>query len=364
MNGLQTTALVKHYRKDWTKKLSLLAALLAALIVTGLYSITIGAVGIEPGDVARVILHRLLWSDEPMSQQQQMNDYIIWQLRLPRVCLGILAGAALAGAGAVMQGILRNPLADPFTLGVSSGAAFGAASAIVLGTSVFGLKLVEHGQVAIVLNAFLFACMAMIAVYSIARLKGGISETLLLAGVAISYLFSAGVSAMKYFSNNEALRDLVMWLMGGLWGAKWSSVGILFPILIISLLVLFRYAWDLNALSSGEEVASTLGVNVSRMRMICLILVTLAAASTIAFTGIIGFVGMVAPHISRMVIGVDNRFLLPCSCLLGGFLLLLADTLARTVMAPTEIPVGIITSLIGAPFFIYILIKKKRTIWA
>lgn len=203
----------------------------------------------------------------------------------------------------------------------------------------------------------------MVLVYGIARLKGAIPETLLLAGVAFGYLFSAGVSALKYVSENEALKELVVWLMGGLWGASWDTVLILLPVVLICLGLLVRYAWDLNALGAGEDIAISLGVNVGRLRLATLALATLISSATIAFTGIIGFIGLIAPHICRILIGGDNRFLIPCACLMGGVLLLLADTLARVVLAPVEIPVGIVTSLIGTPFFIYLLLKRKRQWW-
>jgi len=234
---------------------------------------------------------------------------------------------------------------------------------MVLGASVFGNMYVVAGKYIIVVNAFVFGSITMLLVYGIAKIKDTVPETLILAGVALGYLFQAGVSALKYFSDHEALKDLVVWLMGGLWGASWNTVSILLPIVMICLVLLERYAWDLNALGSGEEMAISLGVKVDRLRLVTLGLATLMASSTIAFTGIIGFIGLVAPHVCRFIIGSDNRFLLPGSALTGAVLLLLADTLARLVLAPVEIPVGIITSLIGAPFFIYLLLKAKRQLW-
>ncbi|MBC7326402.1 MAG: iron ABC transporter permease, partial [Moorella sp. (in: Bacteria)] len=281
-------------------------------------------------------------------------------LRLPRIFLAVVTGISLAGAGAVMQGILNNPLVCPYTLGLSGGAAFGAALAIVLGTGVLGPAFGIAGRYLIVTNAFLFGFLTMFLVYGIARLKGSTPETLVLGGVAIGYLFSAGVSGLKYFSDSEALKELVVWLMGGLWGASWSTVGLLFPIVTVCMLVLLRYAWDMNALAAGEEVAANLGVRVNRLRLISLAFSALAASATVAFTGIIGFIGLVAPHLCRMLIGGDYRFLIPGSCLMGAALLLVSDTLARTIIAPVELPVGIITSLIGAPFFVFLLVKKKR----
>ena len=200
----------------------------------------------------------------------------------------------------------------------------------------------------------------MMLVYGIARIKGAAPETLILAGVAFGYLFSAGVSALKYIAHSEVLKDLVVWLMGGLWGANWMQVGLLIPLVLSCMAVLLCFAWDMNVLAAGEEVATNLGVNVARLRLVTLIIASLAASATVAFTGVIGFIGLVAPHISRRLIGSDNRFLIPCSSLLGAIILLSSDTIARTILAPTEIPVGIITSSIGVPFFLYLLLKRKK----
>lgn len=169
---------------------------------------------------------------------------------------------------------------------------------------------------------------------------------------------------MKYISNHEALRDLAIWLMGGLWGANWGTVVLLLPPVVLSVAALLRMAWSLNAMSAGEAVATNLGVNVRRLRLGSLLIATLVASGTIAFTGIVGFIGLMSPHISRMLLGNDNRFLIPGSALLGGILLLLADTIGRVIMAPTEIPAGIVTSALGVPFFVYLLARQKRQLWS
>lgn len=334
----------------------LLLLLLFLLFGAVVYSIMQGSVHVPLRDLASMALGG--------TASDPMLSYIVAEVRLPRIVMAIVTGMSLAAAGAIMQALLRNPLADPFTLGVSSGASFGAALAIVAGTSVFGLNLARSGQWMIALNAFLFGCLAVLVVFGIAKLKSSSTTVLLLAGVAIGQLFSAGVSALKYLSNNEALKDLIVWLMGGFWGAKWQVLQLLLPLFAVGVGVLMRYSWDLNALVSGEEVARTLGVRVKRVRWICLLVVTLIASTSIAFTGVIGFVGLVAPHIGRMVIGTDYRYLLPCSCMIGALLLLLSDTAARTILSPIEIPVGIITALFGAPFFIYLLVQKRKDYWS
>jgi iron complex transport system permease protein len=348
-------SVVHLYQRSVRRRLLLLACITFLLIFASAFAALKGSANIPFRD---------LWAILVGGEADAMNRYILQEVRLPRIVMAIVSGMALAAAGVIMQALLKNPLADPFTLGVSSGAAFGAALAIVAGASALGINLVYSGRWLIAFNAFVFGCMAVLLVYGISRLKNSSVTVLLLAGVAIAQLFAAGVSVLKYFSNNEALKDLIVWLMGGFWGANWEVLGILLPILAVSLTVLMRYAWDLNALSSGEEAARTLGVKIRSMRWICLILSTLIASTTIAFTGIIGFIGLVAPHISRMLIGTDYRFLLPCSCLIGALLLLLSDTVARLLLSPIEIPVGIVTAFFGAPFFIYLLIKKRREYWA
>ncbi len=350
------------YGRLAARKIILLMFLFALLIAVALFATATGAAGIGVFDVCCVIASKII-PGLHLPPVSDLAETVVMELRLPRILLAALTGLSLAGAGTVMQGILRNPLVDPYTLGLSSGAAFGAALAIVLGTGVLGAGFNIMGRYLIVTNAFIFGSLTMVLVYGIARLKGAIPETLLLAGVAFGYLFSAGVSALKYVSENEALKELVVWLMGGLWGASWDTVLILLPVVLICLGLLVRYAWDLNALGAGEDIAISLGVNVGRLRLATLALATLISSATIAFTGIIGFIGLIAPHICRILIGGDNRFLIPCACLMGGVLLLLADTLARVVLAPVEIPVGIVTSLIGTPFFIYLLLKRKRQWW-
>lgn len=344
------------YEAGVRRKTAVLLLLAAALVLCALFALKAGTVQVAYGDI--------LYSIFDPSKLDEMTLYILQEVRYPRVMMAVVTGCALAGAGVIMQAILRNPLASPFTLGVSSGASFGAALAIVLGASLFGMEnVIRSARWLITVNAFLFGCLAVFLVYGIARMKNSSTTVLLLSGVAIGHLFSAGVSALKYFSANEALKDLVVWLMGGFWGSSWEVVRLLGPLVFVSVMLLMRFAWGVNVLGMGEEVAKTAGVRVNRLRMTSLILATLIASSTIAFTGVIGFIGLVSPHMTRMLIGVDHRYLIPASCMTGSILLLLSDTLARTVISPIEIPVGIITALIGAPFFIYLLLKKRRDYW-
>jgi len=253
-----------------------------------------------------------------------------------------------------MQGILKNPLASPFTLGIASAAGFGAALAIVLGAGFVG------GEYLIIFNAFIFTLLASLSVYGLAKYKGITPETMILAGIAIMYLFSAMTSFLQYIGQAEQVQEVVFWMMGSLGRSSWDKVWVVTAVIAACFPYLLLKSWDINALGAGDETAKSLGVDVEKTRVICMVLVSLITASVICFTGTIGFIGLVAPHITRMVIGGDHRFLLPASALVGGLLLLAADTVARTIMAPVILPVGIMTSFLGVPFFVYLFMRRKK----
>jgi len=317
----------------------------AALIISIMVCLTIGAVNIP---VEKII--------EVLSGGGTRNErQIIINVRLSRIVLGALVGAALAVAGAAMQGVFRNPMASPYVLGVSSGAAFGASIAIVLGIG--GLS----GTVSVPLMAFVFCFLTLFLVYTISRTKGGYVpvETLLLAGIAVGAFFTALVSLMKYFSGDQ-LTAIVFWMMGGLWDAKWIQVGISLPMIVLGTAIIWLLSRDLNTLMVGEEHALHLGLNVNQIRLVILLAASLVTAAAVAFTGIIGFVGLVIPHVARLLVGPDHRILIPASILGGAIFMVWMDTLARTVLPMAELPVGIITALLGAPFFIYLIISRRR----
>ncbi|MFW6022833.1 MAG: FecCD family ABC transporter permease [Halanaerobiaceae bacterium] len=346
------------YSKIIAKKLSFLLVMIIILFLVIGYSITLGVADISINDAYGVIFSKLTGNNT--------GDYtpfvkgIILKIRLPRVLLGLITGLSLGANGTVMQSLLRNPLASPYTLGVSSGSALGAGIAIVLGTIIFGDNVMaQYGSWVIIIGALLMGFFTIIMINIISSLKKGGAVTLILAGVALSYLFSAGISFLKYTSNHEQLTNLTVWLMGGLYRAEWIDVLILLPIMIICFFILIKLSWDINALNAGEEVASNLGIDVKDLRRKGSVIVALLTSCVVAFTGIIGFIGLVAPHICRMIFGNDNRFLIIASALLGAIILIAADTAARLIINPTELPVGIITSICGVPFFLYMLIKRK-----
>jgi len=338
--------LEQNYRRSIRRKFLFLAVCAVLLILLVLYSLSHGAATITAGESLQAVFS---------PDADSFVRAVIWKIRMPRILTALLAGAGLGLAGAVMQGILRNPLASPFTLGISSAAGFGASVAIVLGVGVTGA-----GQMLIISNAFVFALGAFALVFLLARTRGLSPETLILSGIAVMYLFSSLTSFLQYIATAEQLSAVVFWMMGSLSGSSWTPTAVMGGVFLLTGPVLMRSAWDLNALSSGNETAVTLGISVTRLISVSMVLSALLTASIISFTGVIGFIGLVAPHITRMITGGDHRFLLPASALGGAVLLLAADTLSRIIIPPSEIPLGIMTSFIGVPFFIYILQTRRK----
>ncbi|MBI0583696.1 MAG: iron chelate uptake ABC transporter family permease subunit [Methanomassiliicoccus sp.] len=327
----------------WT---TILVILVLTLFLTIVACLSVGVVSIPFDQVLAVLF----------GGGSERDSWIIWNLRLPRVLLAAIVGASLAIAGATMQGLFRNPMASPSIIGISAGAAFGASLAIVLGVSW------ASGAFAIPAMAFVFSFVTLFLVYAISRDRRGYVpvETLLLAGIAIGSLFNAMVSALQYFAGDR-LSGVVFWLMGGLNNATWDQVAISIAPVILGCSLIMILARDLNAIMVGEEQAGNLGINVNQTRMILLVSASLVTAIAVSVSGTIGFVGLIIPHIIRIVVGPDHRILLPASIISGALFLIWTDTLARTIIAPAELPVGIITSLLGAPFFIYLLMSRKKS---
>jgi iron complex transport system permease protein len=341
------------YARLNARKVLFIVVGLSSLLALALVATSLGSSGMSLADVAAAIIARL-FPFFHLSVDPRL-DAIVWDVRLPRIVLGIVAGGGLAVAGVAMQGIMRNPLVSPFTIGISSAAAFGASVAIILGFGMIG-----NEKYWVISNAFIFALLAAFLVYGLARTRGMRPETLVLAGIALNYFFLAGTSLLQYIATEEEVHAVVHWTFGTLTGVTWNNIMIVVIIVFGCLPFLIRYGWDLNALVAGDELATTLGVNTFRVRAVCMALSTIITAGIICFTGIIGFVCLVAPHITRMIIGADHRFLLPCSAILGGIMLLGADTVGRTAFQPTVIPVGIVISIIGVPFFIYLILKTRK----
>ncbi|WP_332066069.1 FecCD family ABC transporter permease [Bartonella sp. CB189] len=307
------------------------------------------------------LINMMLTQDFAVSSKT--HDYLILiEIRLPRIILGVLVGAALAVSGVLMQGLFRNPLADPGIVGVSAGASLGAVLAIVVGIAFPSSFLPFLESYKIVIGAFLGGLLSTITLYVIATGHGCTSiATMLLAGIALGSLSSAIVGVLIFIANDQQLRDITFWSLGSLAGTTWLKVWLALPFICIGLLFSPFLSRALNALSLGESVAGHIGFHIQRVKNISIFLVALMCGSAVAVSGGIGFIGIVVPHILRQVIGPDHRYLIPCSALLGASLLIFADTFARLIVAPAELPIGIVTALFGAPFFLWILIRKRKT---
>ena len=347
----------KNYLKKifhWKLIITYLTVILGLTVVL---TTTLGAAHISSFVVLKILITRLPLINNLIIPSWSIGEAtIILQIRLPRIILGVLVGAALGVAGTTMQGLFKNPMADPYIIGISSGAALGAIFTIVFGLSIFGMYTIP-------LMAFMGAAAAIFLVYNIASVRGKLPvSTLLLAGIAMTLFLSAIISLLMYTAG-EKLHGIVFWLMGGLWGRNWNHVMMAFPFILLGTTVIYIFARDLNVMLLGEEPAQHLGIEVETLKKIMILSTSLITAAAVSVSGIIGFVGLIIPHVMRILVGPDHRILLPSSALVGGIFLVWTDTLARTIIAPTEIPVGIITALFGAPFFIYLLRTRKRAMF-
>jgi len=335
---------------------SLFIGLIAILLVfTIVASISSGAVHIRFMDVFKTLLK---------TDVIRQLDLIIWNIRLPQTLTAVVAGAGLAGAGTVMQSVLRNPLASPFTLGIAHAAAFGAAfSVMILGSGVMASSLgdaitISHPMMTL-MSAFIFSMGTACLITYIAKIRGSSPEVMVLTGVALGALFTAGTMMLQFFADDVQLAAMVFWTFGDVARTDWQDLAFLSVITILALCYFLFNSWNYNAMDIGDETARGLGVRVEWVRLSGMMAASLVTSVIISFAGIIGFIGLVAPHIVRRVIGDDHRFLMPASILAGALILLAADIAARLVLLPHVLPVSIFTSFLGAPVFIYLIIKGK-----
>ena len=337
------------------RKVAVIVAGILALLLLLVISIAVGAVDIP---IRSVIGTLTGMAPDPL------YDRIIWNIRLPQALAAIVAGIGLAIAGAGMQSVLRNPLGSPFTLGISHAAAFGAAfSVIILGTG----TMRSSGADAIALNnpyittlfAFIFCMIATGIIIAISRIRASSPEVMVLAGVAIGSLFTAGTMFLQYFADDVQLAAVVFWSFGDVGRAGWSQLGVMTIVVAAATLYFILKRWDYNAIDAGDETAKGLGVNVGRERIVGMLVASFVTAVIVAFLGIIGFVGLVCPHMVRRLIGDDHRYLIPGTCVCGALLLLASDTAARLILAPHILPVAILTAFMGAPIFLYLIIKGR-----
>lgn len=316
----------------------------------------IGAVNIKISEAFKILINKIFNINIDISEIKTSSQTIIWKIRFPRILVALLVGGTLSVAGATYQGLLKNPMADPYVIGVSSGAAFGAAigisSKIIF--NFLGLSFTS-------IMAFICAVIVMLIVYRIAKIGNKVPiTTLLLSGIAIGNFLTAFTSLIMIFSGDD-LNKIFFWTMGSFSGKGWEQLFSVLPYIAIGIAIIYFYSRDLNIILLGEDTASNLGVNVERVKKILLITSTIITAAVVAVSGIIGFIGLIIPHIARMVVGPDNKALIPTSFVFGAILLVICDTIARSILSQ-EIPVGLITSILGGPFFVYLLRNKKREI--
>ena len=336
--------------------------LVLALIITVIVSLNVGYAQIPFPDILGILGKQFPFLNDLIDSSliSPQNEAIILQIRLPRILAGILVGAALATAGVLYQGVFKNPMADSYVLGVSAGAAVGASLSILsgIGFVFLGLRLVQ-------VAAFFGAISAMFLVYNISRVGSRVPiTTLLLCGIAVNFFLFAVVGLLEVIAGDE-LHAIVFWLVGGFSNVLWRDIWAMLPFIIIGIVAAYFYVRDLNLLAMGEETAHHLGVNVERAKQVLLVLASLLTAAAVSICGLVGFVGLMIPHLTRVVIGPDHRILLPTSTIIGEIFLVICDDLARVVATPfastLELPVGIITMLFGAPFFIFLFKKKKQS---
>ncbi|HBH29403.1 MAG: iron ABC transporter permease [Desulfofustis sp. PB-SRB1] len=346
----------EEYRRYVGRKVLFITGATAALIFSLVFSLSMGAAEVPAVEVIRSLLG---------SAVSERSDIIVINIRLPQAVAAVLAGAGLAAAGATMQSILRNPLGSPFTLGISHAAAFGAAFAVmVLGGGVMSSKTV--GAVSITnpyvttLAAFIFSLLAAAVIIGISRVRGASPEVMVLTGVALGALFTAGTMFLQYFADDVQLAAMVFWTFGDTARATWTELAVIAGVCVVCFVYFIANGWNLNAIDAGDETAKGLGVRVERLRLVGMLLASLLTAVIISFLGIIGFVGLVAPHMVRRIIGADHRFLMPAAMLIGALLLLLSDTAARLMLAPHVLPVSVLTAFMGAPVFLLLILRGRR----
>ncbi|OPL17368.1 MAG: iron ABC transporter permease [delta proteobacterium ML8_D] len=356
MSHLNHGRIPAEYKTYISRKVYFLTGLCFVAAILFILAVSLGAVRVPMQEIVRVF--------SGMEADARFNT-IIYNIRLPHAFAALLAGAGLSAAGAAMQSILRNPLGSPFTLGLSQSGAFGAAfSVMMLRTGV--VQSTQVGAVTIAnpylttLSAFI-ACMATsLIIIAIARIRGASPEVMVLSGVALGSLFSAGTMFLQYFADDVQLAAMVFWTFGDVGRAGWKEVGFMAVVVIAGVFFFLLNSWNYNAVDAGDETAKSLGVRVDRVRMAGMMVASLITAIIVSFLGVIGFVGLICPHIVRRIIGGDHRFVMPASCLAGAVLLLASDTVARLILSPHILPVSVLTAFLGAPTFLYLLIQERR----
>ncbi len=354
---MESEELRQQYNRERRRKYIFILICVVLAIAVSFISLAVGTRNLDMGDVYRIMVDHITGNILP---EDEYDDRIIWEYRVPRALLAVIAGCILALAGTVMQSTMKNPLADPYTTGVSSGAVFGMAIAAVMGFSVSGNSFENYG---VLINAVLFAMIPVAVIIIMSPYFRKSPSTLILAGVATSYLFSSLTSILMVTTSSSTLADVYHWEIGNLAELGWAPVYVLFVVLLFGAGILWPMANKLNLMSLDDKDAKALGLDGKNLRILCLTVLSFMTACVIAFTGIIGFVGLVVPHIVRLILGADNKFIIPAAMAFGAFFLLLCDCISRWIDLSATIPIGVITSFIGAPIFLYLIIRQKKGVW-
>lgn len=353
VNTSPETDFKASYRSKFLKKVAFILVCAVLCFIIALYSATLGSYGVTMGDVFHYIGQAIMGVD----LSEDTAAYVVLYLRLPRIVGAVVCGAALAICGAAMQSMMKNPLADPYTMGISSGAGFGAALTII-----FGIELIAGGG--IIINAFVFAVIPALVILFLSKVRKATPTMMILCGISLMYVFNAMTQLFMLVSSPDDLSAVYTWMVGSLADIGWSDLLIIGIITVAGSIYIQCMANQLNIMGIGDESAKTMGVNVDGQRLIILMVITLVAASVVSFTGIIGFVGLIAPHIVRTVLGADNKFLILGSAVFGAVLLLISDIVARTIAAPTMLPVGVVTACLGGPLFMYLILRNSKEVWS
>jgi iron complex transport system permease protein len=347
------------YRKYTGRRIIFIAVCIIIAVSSAGFSVSVGSRDVQFLDVYKILFNHIIGVPLDFGTPEWMDDFIIWNARLPRAIFAAIAGAALAIGGVVMQSVMKNPLADPYTTGISSGACFGVAVGMILGLTALG----QTGSLGIVVNAFIFALIPMALILVMAPRTNSSPATLILAGVAISYLFNALNTLLLVSTDTETLAEVYRWQIGSFEDIEWKSIPLVIVIFKVGTIIVSFLSKKLNLMALGDDHAKSLGLDVNTLRLVCLVIMSLMVASVIAFAGVIGFVGLVAPHVVRIIIGGDNRFVMPASAAFGAALLMVSDIIARMLSDIEAIPVGVVISFIGAPLFLYLIIRQRGSIW-
>ncbi len=351
----------EDYRRLTVLKMGVIAFFLALAVLLFFVSLTVGTRDLSISEVYSLFFDHLSGVVYDKTDQYQMwyDDNIVWNYRLPRAIFAIIAGAGLAVAGAAMQSVMKNPLADPYTTGISSGALLGVALSMVLGFNIGSGGADDYGTV---VNAMIFAMIPVGVIYVLSPMMKS-PATLILAGTAVSYLFSSLTSIILVTGSSESLASVYQWQVGSFADLTWDAVPVVFVVCIIGSSILFLLSGKMNLMSLDDKDAKALGLDGEKLRLVCLIVLSFMAASIISFVGIIGFVGLIVPHMVRLAIGSDNRFVIPASIGIGASFLLGCDIISRAIDVSAAIPVGVVTAFIGSPIFLFLILRGRREVW-